>query len=397
MMEQPQPCCKGAEVLLNLQPTSSVWIQYHRLFGPHDDLVLLELDEKLLPDVLYQRVTLRGQPDEDAVFCTKSKTYSVKLVGTSNSVFLVPHADYSTFCENSQDCDGEDYKQQVGASVIKVASGNMELVEVAPRLDKLKSIISENLYSSDEALVMEDLEFMERSMRRLYTWDDLTNMVQASDDELRSGLKALSALEIDGYWRIVDQKYMDMILRMLLHNSVLNDWSLNTLIEDEVVSVLESDGFPRKLAYHCLHVYGSRVEEVMDKGVWRMDARRVCVHFAREILREGKRKMESFMEEWTRKIPEEMQASFDMLEGEVLTEKVGVETWVHAFSVSSLPSTPAERFSILFKERPKWEWKDLEPYVRDLNVPGLSSEALLLKYTRRTQPTIDAEPVFSAR
>lgn len=384
-------------MLLNLQPTSSVWIQYHRLFGPHDDLVLLELDEKLLPDVLYQRVTLRGQPDEDAVFCTKSKTYSVKLVGTSNSVFLVPHADYSTFCENSQDCDGEDYKQQVGASVIKVASGNMELVEVAPRLDKLKSIISENLYSSDEALAMEDLEFMERSMRRLYTWDDLTNMVQASDDELRSGLKALSALEIDGYWRIVDQKYMDMILRMLLHNSVLNDWSLNTLIEDEVVSVLESDGFPRKLAYHCLHVYGSRVEEVMDKGVWRMDARRVCVHFAREILREGKRKMESFMEKWTRKIPEEMQASFDMLEGEVLTEKVGVETWVHAFSVSSLPSTPAERFSILFKERPKWEWKDLEPYVRDLNVPGLSSEALLLKYTRRTQPTIDAEPVFSAR
>ncbi|XVE99906.1 hypothetical protein REPUB_Repub03eG0241500 [Reevesia pubescens] len=92
-----------------------------------------------------------------------------------------------------------------------------------------------------------------------------------------------------------------------------------------------------------------------------------------------------------------MQASFDMLEGEVLTEKLAVETWVHAFSVSSLPSTPAERFSILFKERPQWEWKDLEPYIRDLNVPGLSSEALLLKYTRRTQTTIDTEPVFSAR
>ena len=34
---------------------------------------------------------------------------------------------------------------------------------------------------------------------------------------------------------------------------------------------------------------------------------------------------------------------------------------------------------------------------RDLSVPGLSSEGLLLKYTRRTQPTQDAEPVFSAR
>ncbi|XWS74708.1 hypothetical protein CRYUN_Cryun01aG0020900 [Craigia yunnanensis] len=397
MMEQPQSCCKGAQVLLNVQSTSSVSIQYHPLFGSHDDLILLELDEKLLEDVLHQRVTLRGQLDEDAVLCTKSKTYSVKFVGTSNSVFLVPPADYSTLCENSQDCDGEDYKQQVEASIIKVALGNMELVEVAPRLDKLKSILSETLYSSDEALATEDLEFMERSMRRLYTWDDLTNKVQASDDELRTALQAISAVEIDGYWRIVDEKYMDLILRMLLHNSVLNDWSLDTLIEDKVVSVLESDGFPRKLAYHCLHVYGSRVEEAMDEGLWRMDARKVCVHFARGILRQGKRKMGSFMEEWIRMIPEEMQASFDMLEGEVLTEKLGVEIWVHAFSVSSLPYTPAERFSILFKERPKWEWKDLEPYVRDLNVPGLSSEALLLKYTRRTQPTIDAEPVFTAR
>ncbi|OMO90150.1 Sister chromatid cohesion protein Dcc1 [Corchorus olitorius] len=312
-------------------------------------------------------------------------------------MFLVPPANYSTLCENSEDRDGDYYEQQVGASVIKVAPGTMELVEVAPRLDKLKSILSENLYSSDEGLAMEDMECSESSMGSLYTWDDLTNKVQASDDELRTGLEALSAVEIDGHWRIVDEKYMDIILRMLLHNSVLNDWSLDRLVEDEVVSVLVSDGFPRKLAYHCLYVYGSRVEEAMDRGVWRLDARRVCVHYARQILREGKRKMENFIDEWMRNIPEEMHASFDMLEGEVLTEKLGVETWVHAFSVSSLPSTPAERFAILFKERPKWMWKDLEPYIRDLNVPGLSTEALLLKYTRRTQPTIEAEPVFSAR
>lgn len=36
-------------------------------------------------------------------------------------------------------------------------------------------------------------------------------------------------------------------------------------------------------------------------------------------------------------------------------------------------------------------------FSRDLTVPGLSSEGLLLKYTRKTQPNLDAEPVFSAR
>lgn len=48
-------CCGGAEAVLGIQPNSSISIAYHSLFGPHNDLMLLELDEKLLPEVLHQR------------------------------------------------------------------------------------------------------------------------------------------------------------------------------------------------------------------------------------------------------------------------------------------------------------------------------------------------------
>lgn len=312
-----------------------------------------------------------------------------------NSSLISSTRGQFALCENSQDFDGEinDF-----APVIKVAPGNMELVEVAPKLDRLKLLLSENPYSYEDVLEMDFMEDVEKNKARLYNWDDLVERVQASDEELRNGLCALSAVEIDGFWRIVDEKYMDMILRMLLHNSILNDWSLDALNEDDVVSVLVSDGFPDKLACHCLHVYGSKVDgDVGRSCVWRLDESRVCVHFARQILSTGKKKMETFMAEWLQRIPGRMQASFNMLEGEVLTEKLGVETWVYSFSVSSLPLTPAERFNMLFRERSKWEWKDLQPYIRDLKVPGLSSEGLLLKYTRRTQPTLDADPVFSSR
>ncbi|CAK9178980.1 unnamed protein product [Ilex paraguariensis] len=398
-MEQPLFCHRrGAEAVLTLQPNTSISIAYHPRFGPHDDLILLELDEKLIPDILHERVTLRGQPDEDAVLCTQLKTYAVKFVGTSNSVFLIPPSDQSVSHEKPLDCDEKDHDKMVIASVIKVAPGSMELIEVAPRLDKLKLLLSENPYGADEVIEVEDLEGMEKINTGLYRWDDLIERVQASDEELRSGLRALSAVEIDGYWRIVDEKYMDGILNMLFHNLILNDWSYNALNEDEVVGVLELDGYPRKVACHCLQVYASKVDGV-DSGscLWKLDEKRVCLHFARGILRGGKMKMESFMEEWIRKVPEGMQVNFNMLEGEVLIEKLGIESWVYAFSVSSLPSTPADRFSILFRERQKWEWKDLHPYIRDLSVPGLSSDGLLLKYTRRTQPILDAEPVFSAR
>ncbi|CAI0447629.1 unnamed protein product [Linum tenue] len=388
-MEQPHSILTGAEAVLNVQPNSSLSVTYDTLFGSSDNHMLLELHDEILPDLLHQSITLRGEPNEDVVLCTLSKTYAVKFVGTSNSVFLIPPSRHQ-FTQNGQ---------QSVASVIEISPGNMELIETAPRLDRLKTLLAQNPYSSMEALQADDMEDdSKESKMGLCTWHDLVNKIQASDDELRNGLEALSAVEIDGFWRIVDEKYMGEILTMLLQNSILNDWSLDKLDEDEVVTSLVTDGFPHKLAYHCLHVYGSEVDEARGKScVWTLDARRVCVHFARQVLGVGKMKLERFMEMWLKKIPDGMNANLEMLEGEVLTEKVGIEMWVRGFSVASLPSNPAERFSVLFRERPKWESKDLQHYIRDLKVPGLSSEGLLLKYTRRTQPTQDAEPVFTAR
>lgn len=48
-------CSDGAEAVLGLQPHSSVSIAYHSLFGPHNDIMLLEIDDKLLPEILHQR------------------------------------------------------------------------------------------------------------------------------------------------------------------------------------------------------------------------------------------------------------------------------------------------------------------------------------------------------
>ncbi|XP_047338415.1 sister chromatid cohesion protein DCC1 [Impatiens glandulifera] len=365
----------GAQTILNLKPNSFASVVYHSQFGPHDDLMLLELEEKLVPDILNQRVTLRGEPNDDTVLCTQSKTYSVKFVGTSNSVLLIPP-------ENS-DSNGDSEKKLI-APVFKVAIGNMELVEVAPKLDKLKLLLSEKPYKDDD---------VEEMVESLYEWDDLVERVQASDDQIRSGLETLSAVEIGKYWRIIDEAYMDSVLSMLLNNAILNDWSLNELNESNVVSTLEADGFLGKIARHCLKVFGSKV----DDCVWRLEEKRVCLHYAKRVLIGGKMKLENFMVEWEKKVPDGMVAKFEMLEGEVLVEKIGIATWIYGFSVSSLPATPAERFGVLFRERSRWKWNDLQPFIRDLNVPGLSSDGLLLKFTRRTQPSPDAEPVFSAR
>lgn len=44
-----------------------------------------------------------------------------------------------------------------------------------------------------------------------------------------------------------------------------------------------------------------------------------------------------------------------------------------------------------------WEWEELEPYVQDLRGPGQTSEALLLKYTRASQPRPTDPVTYSLR
>ncbi|CAI9769393.1 unnamed protein product [Fraxinus pennsylvanica] len=102
--------------------TLAVWIY----------LYVEELDAKM-------KVTIRGQPDEDAVL-TQSKTYALKYVGTSNSVFLIPPSDKAV-----KECNEKDDMSIPIASVIKVALGNMELVEKPPIL----SITQQEFLSTD--------------------------------------------------------------------------------------------------------------------------------------------------------------------------------------------------------------------------------------------------------
>lgn len=75
-------------------------------------------------------------------------------------------------------------------------------------------------------------------------------------------------------------------------------------------------------------------------------------------------RVERFMEEWKKKILEGMEEKFEMFEGEVLIERIGIEMRVYVFSVWFLSLILVEWFVVLFKYRLKWEWKDLEFYLR---------------------------------
>uniref|UniRef100_A0A251T2W6 Putative sister chromatid cohesion protein Dcc1 n=1 Tax=Helianthus annuus TaxID=4232 RepID=A0A251T2W6_HELAN len=211
--------------------------------------------------------------------------------------------------------------KEAAVAVIKVAPGSMEFV----RLEKLKKLLLENPYTSGE---MPDCG--------LYRWDELKREVPgATDEELASALRVLSAVEINGYWRFVDDMYMNQLLLTIIWISTIKGWTLSSLDKIELVESLVDWGFSKVVAHHCFQLYG----RTTYGGGWEMDTTRVCLHVARRILANGKMKIGAFMEEWARHMPVELPLSLDILQGEVLVEQSSVYL-------------PSDRFPGYFKNGP---------------------------------------------
>lgn len=67
----------------------------------------------------------------------------------------------------------------------------IKLVEVAPKLGKLNLLLLEDLFTFEEVSQKEELEEMEEQEKKLFKWNDFIDRVQANDDVLRFGLRAL--------------------------------------------------------------------------------------------------------------------------------------------------------------------------------------------------------------
>lgn len=183
---------------------------------------------------------------------------------------------------------------------------------------RLRTLLLKNPYTLDE-----DIKGVQKS--GLYQWDDIKSMLNANDEELKSALMLVSALEINGHWRIVDDICIGQVLHYLVWMADTNDWSFSSLDVNKIVKSLgDTWGCPSVLARHCLEMYA----RTADGRVWELDIKRVCVELARWVIKSNGKRMEIsyFMPQWS---CAGLPVSLDMLEGEVLVKHDGNFTWLY--------------------------------------------------------------------
>lgn len=82
----------------------------------------------------------------------------------------------------------------------------LELVEIRPKLRKLKEMLSETPYTEDS----------KKSGQVGPRMEELLDKVQASEEEIREGLREFECLELEGMWYILDQDYQMKVLSYIL-------------------------------------------------------------------------------------------------------------------------------------------------------------------------------------
>lgn len=266
------------------------------------------------------------------------------------------------------------------------------MVQIAPRLQRLDALLQASSYGEEDV----DPEGGDALMsdKVTYTFDELVNQVQASPAEVRQALQERHAVELDGAWRTVDKAYMHSLLETALFLSVQQGWSHDALPQADLLEGLQANGHDARLVLHFLSVYGHQQAE----GIWKLDNQKVCRVFAETLLQSKPKWAEAeFLEAWQNSVPQDMAPDIEMLRGMAIQHDTGSQKMLKLFDVHQLPADPAARFRAAFQEQPQWTLLALQPYIEDLQGPGRSAEALLLKYARRVQQEPGAPVLYSAR
>ncbi|XP_071836283.1 sister chromatid cohesion protein DCC1-like [Apostichopus japonicus] len=336
------------------------------------NMKLVEVDSSVMDYVEEgKNLIIRGYKKESAVLCLDGVTFDLKEAQTSNTLLLLDKC----FCspEDFQENETDIHHFEVQA----LAHEYYELRTMRPRVQKLQHLLEQNVYAGD---LYEDSPSHSGPK---FTDNDLLDVVQASQKEIRAELKKLRACCVNGFWRLLDFDYEFEVLSQILSLIDENSWKLDEVPQNEMIETLQNLK-PRFILQHVLDCFGEKKsEEAEGITTYRMREDSVCRMYAEMLLKHtDKFNLSEFLQVWQQSVPDGMSTHEDQLKGLALVDRASKPQVVSLFKATSLPENERERFNYLFKIKDRWTMDDIYPYIENLAEDKLKIGALLQKYAR---------------
>ncbi|CAK4092921.1 unnamed protein product [Aphanomyces euteiches] len=345
-----------------------------------DGFKLVELPEDVCSALTSgEQVYIVGDAAQRAVLCTPTQSFNLVKEDQSNLRLLV---DSTTW---------DDAASEAPVVIRGCSVYHYELTEKPLDVSQLKALLMETPWTKEWCLMTRrsDSPIKKKKRSNLYTLDELMDRLQHSSHEVRQILQQLHAIEIDGFWRIVDPAYAQDVMNQVLDVFVQQDWDFDrTLTVDELESHLSIT--PAILA-HCLRNYSS---SIADDGSFSLDPVKIATFQAISLFDERKEwPVDEFMEKWGFRVPDGVSIDASMLRGLAILRQ---DTLVY-FPEDRLSIDAKTRFQEIFSFQPKWTLAQLEPYLTQLISGKMTQASLLLKYTRASRVLNSTERLYSKR
>ncbi|PPQ94004.1 hypothetical protein CVT25_009852 [Psilocybe cyanescens] len=330
---------------------------------------LTDLIEKATVNDEDPRLTIKGQPNEDAVLCSADKTYGMRSVGLSNTVLVVtpvPDECATHFAE-----DAVIIRDQLNEII--------ELAPVVPKLHKLSALIKNRQYDEGQEDDADD------SMDH-FTYQEAKQEIQASDAEIDKGLKNLRVLIINNELRPISPTFLNHLLELILNILVsLSMKHASVSVEDLSSALADDHEVSRAVSTQVMSWFG----EIKD-GRWKMDVEGVVKELGLGILRKHRHdpiERDDLLVQWKSHVGDTFESSISLklLEANYIesTDVLGSGSAVlKYFPAFELPVDPAARFADLFLTRSIWRGEEISPFLSDIAVNSKERDKLLLKYCR---------------
>ncbi|KAK9511157.1 hypothetical protein O3M35_005770 [Rhynocoris fuscipes] len=331
------------------------------------------------------RVMFKGEPNDSVVLCTKDKTYEVKEAETSNSLLLIPGMKFVEDVPATKSERQLEFKEIVG-----IFHDYYEIKKIKPRLSRLRTLLNRKPYKGKE--LEEDEQLVD-----YYSTEDLLKHVQASEDEIKQGLKEIDAFCLNGKWRLFEDNYHFRALSYMLNLLDENSWKINEVPLGETLEFL-NELLPKEIASHIVEMYLEPTGELNDDGDTLMQVKeeKTCRYLGAYLLRQAaKFSLKDFLDAWQDSVPEGLTTNLKQLAGIALYSMDTNPQLIWYFPEEDLPVDYNERFSLLFKQREKWTFDEIEPYVRKLATEKQSANAILTKFARASN--VNGTKFYSSR
>ncbi|KAL1521285.1 hypothetical protein AB1Y20_020954 [Prymnesium parvum] len=399
-----------ANTLLCATPTlPGVPIQFDKGFEDAS-YKLFELDDDVLQELTQSGGSLhiKGAPEDEALLCTSTNTFVLRLAESSNNMLLLP-----TQVPRDAPSDAADAEPLL--AVAQVMS-HFELKKAAPRTARLRPMLAAFPWVAEEQReesgdceegTVEDEGAAEdeggegrrgedagrRAAKRARRggrprYEELQHGVQCSEAELRVALQRARALEIDGEWAVLEAQYERDVTECILSLLVEREWAHASLpvAECEQLCLEQFPDFSAIAVRHCLRSLSTAAsapwdewQQALEASTLQLDAGAVCRFRASVLLVQIEAWPEAdFMEAWRDGVPAPMLPERKQLDGLA----VAMDGQVQSLPLEVLPTSPSARFAALFLVKRQWRLDELVPYVDEFVPPGESHEKFVLVFAR---------------